>query len=205
MRISYRIPWLIIRVFGWLLFGYKVYGVEKIPKTGKVILAANHRENNDPPLLGAILSREVYYLAKSELFDMPIIGVLVRRFNCIPVKRKGRDVDALRSAVRILNQNHGVIIFPEGTRSRTDHFLRATPGVGFIAAQTDAPVYPIYMDNTKLGFKRIIFRKAIRIRVGDPLLFSDFASHRSEDKREIYRFFAQKVMDEIAAIKASIQ
>ncbi|MCX6641488.1 MAG: lysophospholipid acyltransferase family protein [bacterium] len=205
MRLTYRLAWVLIRTFGWTLFGFKIRGTKKIPMQGRIIFAANHRSNLDPPILGASLPRETYYMAKAQLFEKPILGRLVKHYNSIPVKRSGQDLEALRATARVLESENGVIMFPEGTRSFTENFLPVTAGVGFLAAQTDSPVFPVYIGGTPVNFKRIFIRKPIKVIVGDPLRFSELFTDPGQNKREAYLAFSQKIMDEIAALKAAEQ
>ena len=97
--------------------GYRVVGAERIPATGPLIIACNHVSYFDPPALGAAVPRPVSYMAKSELFAIPVLGPLIRALGAFPVDRSRGDVAAMRAAVRLLQGGAVFGIFPEGGRN----------------------------------------------------------------------------------------
>jgi len=118
-----------------------------IPRTGPVILAANHASNADPVVLGAVLTlslgRRMHWLAKKEIFDWPIVGWMARNGGIHPVDRSTADVEAFRTARRILDEGQVLFVFPEGTRSPDGGLQRARDGVAMLALRTGAPIVPI--------------------------------------------------------------
>ncbi len=101
----------------------KEVGKGNVPLDGPVIIASNHRSAWDPPLLGfAAYPREVHFIAKRELFN-PILGPIIRLYNAHPIKRSAGARGALLTALDLLKMGHAIIIFPEGTRNRTDRPL----------------------------------------------------------------------------------
>ena len=97
-------------------FRLTAVGVERIPREGPLLLAANHLSMLDPALIGCMVPRELDYMAKRELFRVPGFGGLIRRLNAHPVDRSGSDSAALRLALRLLNAGRALLVFPEGTR-----------------------------------------------------------------------------------------
>lgn len=148
------------------LFGLRVVGADNVPPTGGVIVAANHISNFDPPLLGVAVPRPVSYMAKKELFAMPVLGSLIRHLNAFSVDRQAGGTAALRASLRMLKEGRCVGIFPEGGRN-----VRGTneekAGAAFLAAASGAPVVPAAIVGTRSlrPFKRVtvVFGEPIRI------------------------------------------
>ncbi|MFH1619868.1 MAG: lysophospholipid acyltransferase family protein, partial [bacterium] len=125
-------------------YGFRVSGLEKIPKSGRLIIACNHISVVDPPALGVAVSRvrKVYCLAKKELFHPAPAGWYLRDLGCIPVDRgrSGGDLGAIRAVMSVLSGENSIIIFPEGTRARKGIAPDPKPGIGLIAKKSGAPV-----------------------------------------------------------------
>ena len=99
------------------IFGLRVVGLENVPAAGGVVVAANHISNLDPPILGVAVPRPVSYMAKKELFAMPLLGPLIRHLNAFPVDRAAGGTAALRASLRLLKDGQCVVVFPEGGRN----------------------------------------------------------------------------------------
>ena len=132
-----------------------VTGKENIPKDGAVIFCSNHISNLDPPLLGAFTSRKIHFMAKEELFNIPIIGPVLKRCGTFPVKRGMDDRKALKHAFSILKEQKGLGIFPEGTRSKTGELGEAKSGASYFALKSDSVVIPVSITGTYGLFKRL--------------------------------------------------
>jgi 1-acyl-sn-glycerol-3-phosphate acyltransferase len=124
------------------LYRVKVIGIEQFPQEGGVLLCANHISNLDPPILGITAPRPIHFMAKEELFRVPILKNLVNHLHAFPVKRGMSDRQALRTGLDVLKQGHVLGIFPEGTRSKDGKLKKGLPGVGFFALRTNAAVVP---------------------------------------------------------------
>jgi 1-acyl-sn-glycerol-3-phosphate acyltransferase len=126
--------------------------IDEIPHEGPVILAANHISNADAVILGAWLTkrlgRRIHWLGKKEMFDWPIVGWVFRNGGVHPVDRGAADVDAFRTAERVLNEGHVLMIFPEGTRSPTGELQKPKDGLAMLALRTGAPIVPIGIADT---------------------------------------------------------
>ena len=149
--------------------GYRVIGVERIPAAGPLIIACNHVSYFDPPALGAAVPRPVSYMAKSELFAIPVLGPLIRALGAVPVDRSRGDVAAMRAAVRVLQAGAVFGIFPEGGRN-LDGTKTPQLGVALLASWSGATVLPAYVSGTSQG-KRAgpgyrSFRRTSSIRAG---------------------------------------
>lgn len=126
--------------------------IDEIPSEGPVILAANHISNADAVILGAWLTkrlgRRIHWLGKKEMFDWPILGWVFRNGGVHPVDRGGADVDAFRTAERVLDEGHVLMIFPEGTRSPTGELQKPKDGLAMLALRSGAPIVPIGIADT---------------------------------------------------------
>jgi 1-acyl-sn-glycerol-3-phosphate acyltransferase len=122
---------------------WRVEGRENVPARGGVILASNHTSYADPPLVGTACPRRVFFMAKQELFRMPLLGWLIPRVHSFPVRRGKGDRRALREAVRLLNRGEVVLIFPEGTRSPNGRLQPPELGAAMVALMSGAPVVPM--------------------------------------------------------------
>ena len=148
-----RMVALVSRIGSRLFARIRVEGLERIPHTGAVILAANHISNADPVVVGAWVTpalrrRRIHWLGKRELFDWPVIGWLAAHCGVHPVDRGAADVEAFRLAMRILEAGHVLLIFPEGTRSPTGALQEAKDGLAILALRTGAPIVPIGVNNS---------------------------------------------------------
>jgi len=139
-----------------IIWRLKINNRKGVPRTGPLIVAVNHRSAADPPLIGITVPRVVHFMAKEELFRFAPFAWLLGKLHARPLNRSG-DISALKSALQILEEKGAMIVFPEGTRSKTDEFRKPKMGVGLLAKKTGAPILPTYIHNSgALGkFKRL--------------------------------------------------
>jgi 1-acyl-sn-glycerol-3-phosphate acyltransferase len=137
-----------------MLFRLRGEGAEHVPSAGPVLIASNHASVLDPALVGVATARELTFLAKAELFDIPLFGGFIRRLNAHPVRREGSDAAALRTALRLLEEGRALLVFPEGTRSEDGQLGPGKPGVGMLAVLSGAPVVPAYIDGSGRAWPR---------------------------------------------------
>ena len=146
-------PLLSILTFGGRIFARAMSrisiegAIDEIPRSGPLIIAANHASNFDAPVVGAWLiprlGRRIHWLGKRELFAWPIVGWVAANGGVHPVDRDSADVEAFRLASRILEGGHVLFVFPEGTRSPDGTLQGARDGVALLALRTGAPIVPI--------------------------------------------------------------
>jgi 1-acyl-sn-glycerol-3-phosphate acyltransferase len=147
-------------------------GREHLPRTGPLLLASNHRSFLDPFLIGTLVRRPVYYMAKRELFEKRWQAWVLNALGAFPVDRGAGDADAMATAKAILQRGDCVVVFPEGTRIRTGPLAAPKRGVGRLALETGAPVAPVSVigsEQVRRGWR--IRPRKVRLRVGRPLLF----------------------------------
>ena len=158
--------------FFLLYFRMQRIGREHLPRRGPLLLASNHRSFLDPFLIGTLLRRPVYYMAKRELFEKRWQAWLLNGLGAFPVDRGAGDTDAMETARAILERGDCVVLFPEGTRVRPGPLRAPRRGVGRLVLQTGAPVAPVAVigtDEVRRGWR--IRPRKVRLRVGPPLLF----------------------------------
>jgi 1-acyl-sn-glycerol-3-phosphate acyltransferase len=194
----YHLTRFIAKVF----FRFRVIHPERVIEEGPVILAMNHQSYLDPPFAGIGCRRAIYFLARKTLLDVPLLGWILPKLNVVFVDQEGTDRSALKALIRILRENHGVLVFPEGSRTLDGNLQPALPGVGFVIAKTLAPVVPMRIfgahEALPRGGGRLRFCP-VTIVVGKPLLFT--AADLEGNHREVYQRLSQRVMDAIAALE----
>jgi 1-acyl-sn-glycerol-3-phosphate acyltransferase len=120
----------------------RVYGTERIPRHGGVVLALNHFSWIDPPAFGAACPRTIHYMAKVEAHSVPGLGQLIRTFGAFSVRRGESDREAVRYMRQVVREGHALGLFAEGTRQRSDVPGEVQPGAAMVALQEDVPIVP---------------------------------------------------------------
>ncbi|WP_456049033.1 lysophospholipid acyltransferase family protein [Acetivibrio cellulolyticus] len=150
-----------------LLYRVKIVGMENVPKDGALILCANHNGEMDMFFIGYRLKRLVHYMAKEELFKNPLLGGFIRWLGAFPVKRGKADVEAIKTSLKLLENNEILGIFPEGTRmkKKAANSIRVKPGVALIAQKSGAPIIPVAVMGSYKPFSKIkiVFGKPFSI------------------------------------------
>jgi 1-acyl-sn-glycerol-3-phosphate acyltransferase len=118
----------------------RVYGRERVPKEGGLVVASNHLSWIDPPVLGAAIPRTLYYMAKVEAHRVPGLGQLMRSFGAFSVRRGESDREAVRTMRQIVRDGHALGLFAEGTRQRSGVPGPVQPGAAMVAINEDAAV-----------------------------------------------------------------
>jgi 1-acyl-sn-glycerol-3-phosphate acyltransferase len=145
------------------LYKIEVIGKENIPTTGGVLICSNHIDNLDPPLVGISSPRPIHFMAKEELFRLPILKSLLPSIQAFPVRRGMSDKQALRTGLQLLKDGKVLGLFPEGTRSRTGELGKGLAGAGFFALRTEAHVVPCAIIGPYKPFKKlkVVFGKPV--------------------------------------------
>ncbi|HHW29705.1 MAG TPA: 1-acyl-sn-glycerol-3-phosphate acyltransferase [Syntrophomonadaceae bacterium] len=139
----------LFRFFFSVFCHWEVKGLENIPREGPLLIIANHISYWDPVVVGSVMSRKVYFMAKAELFNYPVFGALIRSLGAFPVSRKQVDRSSLKRALALLSEGKVVCIFPEGTRNKKDDLLPFLPGAAFIARKASVPIIPIALQKKR--------------------------------------------------------
>jgi 1-acyl-sn-glycerol-3-phosphate acyltransferase len=186
-----------------LLFGLRRRGAEHVPAEGPVLLVANHASVLDPPLVGGAAPRQLSFLAKAELFEVPLFGGFIRRLGARPLRREGPDAGALRTALRVLRDGGALLVFPEGTRGEEGVLGPAKPGAGMLAVLGQAPVVPVYISGSGRAWPR--GRKfprpaSVTVTFGPPL---ELAPGGGAKRKDDYEAVSRQMMAAIARLRDS--
>jgi 1-acyl-sn-glycerol-3-phosphate acyltransferase len=185
-----------------LLFRLEGRGLHHVPSQGPTLLVANHSSVLDPPLIGGMTPRPVTFMAKAELFRIPLFGRFIRGLNAYPVRREGGDPAALRLALRILEKGGTLLVFPEGTRGVEGTLRPGKPGAGMLAAMSGAPVVPVYVRGSGQAWPRgaKLPRPAkVTVTFGAPIQFGTEVG--ATKKKDSYQAASQAMMAAIARLK----
>lgn len=166
--ISYLLVFPVFRV----LFRGQTTGNDNVPLEGAVVVVANHGSHLDPPLLGHALGRPVAFMAKAELFRVPILGPIIRACGAYPVERGAGDREAIRTATDRLLQGWATGVFLDGTRQPDGRVNQPQPGAALLAARAGVPLLPVAIINSHRALgpaghgPRLV---PIHIRIGTPI------------------------------------
>lgn len=157
----------------YLLFRPKVEGLENFPRDGKTIVYANHISAIDPVVIACVLPRQIYFMAKIELFKNPLLAWILKRVGAFPVKRGTADISAIKNSLKVLNEGGVFGMFPEGTRSKDGKLQEFTHGIASIAHKSKATIIPVaILDEYK-------YFKPLKLRIGKPLSFESYFDQKS--------------------------
>lgn len=192
--------WVLFRLLASLFFRFRTEGADLFPKTGGVIVAANHASYFDIPLLGCAIRRRVVFLGRANLFPNRFVSWVIQRLGWIPLKTHRLDRKAFGVALDYLKAGIPVVIFPEGSRTEDGHLHRGRPGIGYLAEESQCQVIPVYISGTfnvlpvKAKWPRLF---PVTVSFGKPLCFS-----RKEciHKKQEYEHIGRTVMDHIAKL-----
>ena len=174
--ITYYIVGSLLRLSYWLYGRWRILGTENVPRTGGVLLAANHVSMLDPPMVGGALFgyRRVRFMAKIELWSNRFGGFIMDGIMAFPVKRGTADRPTIRRTLEWLAQDDAIAIFPEGERSEDGKLQTAQPGIALLVQKSGVPVIPVAIIGTyemwPKGSKKLK-RVPLKIVFGEPIQF----------------------------------
>ncbi len=189
----YHLVVFLVRIAFAVWYNIKVEGRENIPKKGAYIFASNHRSYADPVLVVICGRGRFSFMAKSELFEKKAFSLLIRALGAFPVERGKGDTAAIDRAISRVQEGSHLLIFPEGTRSKTGKVGKGKTGVALIAAQAGADVIPV-----GLNFEgKLHFRSKIVVRYGKPIPAAQLALAEGLNEREMLRSLKKNVVPPI--------
>ena len=167
----------LFRAMFWILGPIKVRGAYRMPKEGGVLILSNHLADVDPPALQVASPRVIRFMGKSELFEMPVLGFVLKAFGVFAIKRGEPDRAALKFAMELIRSGQVVGIFPEGQISESRELQPLKHGVALIARQTGCPVLCVGLAGTEnvMPYGQLIPRpsfRRIRINWGEVRQFN---------------------------------
>lgn len=186
----YRLLKFLAKVILAVVRRWDVQGSDNLPSSGGVVLVANHISYWDPVALICAFNRKVHFMAKSQLFDIPVIGYVLKISGSFPVRRDISDRSAIRTAAKLLEEGHVIGVFPEGTRSHTGELLKPNLGAAMIAARAGVPMIPAAVIGTRGVFGKV------KVRVGKPI---DICKPGKCSKSDLEKA-SDLIMEQIAAM-----
>lgn len=175
-------------------FRFEVVGAENLPKHGPVVLCSNHRSYWDPPMVGSALPRKVYFMAKEELFRVPLFKYWLYAVGAFPVRRHTVDRASLKQALSLLKAGEVVAVFPEGRRVREGEEGEAYAGAAMLALSAGAPVVPMAIAGDPRPFSRV------RVTIGEPIDLREHGGDRRQRGRDLQEIVKNVVMARIRAL-----
>jgi len=183
--------------FRRVLVRVRIHGAENLPTEGGVVVCANHISNFDPVILAAALPRQVRFMAKIELFKIPLLGGALKMLGAFPVDRGAMDVGAVKTSIKLLKEGELVGIFPQGTRhkAKPPHESSVRHGAGMFAAKSESTLLPVFIGAK--GHKIRLFRR-LDLYIGEPITYESLnVTHANMDE---YVRISQFVFGEICAL-----
>lgn len=182
-RLLYWPTFLLGHMISWGLFPVRINGRERVVGKGPYIFASNHLSNLDPVILGLNAGRPLNYMAKRSLFK-GALGFFLNHIGAFPVTREGRDIRAIKEALRRLRSGNSLLIFPQGTRvgrgGDPSQQFQAQAGVGFLAVKSGVPVVPVFLRGSDMVLppkSRRIRRHRVDVCFGAPMTFPSRADY----------------------------
>jgi 1-acyl-sn-glycerol-3-phosphate acyltransferase len=191
----YRFSRGLCRIIVRALYGFRALQSTNVPATGAVIVACNHVSYLDPVVLGIGFTRPVTYLAKKQLFAIPVLGPIIVGLGVYPLDREAGGVAAVRAALRALKEGRCVGIFPEGTRNLTGE-VEGKGGAALLGALSGAPVVPAAISGTRHARPF----HPIRVIYGEPIIVK---RQRKADGDDLEKW-TEEIMRRIRALEESI-
>lgn len=198
--VVYGLLWVLFNGLARLLFRFRTEGDHHFPKVGGVIVAANHASYLDIPLLGCAIPRRVFFLGRENLFPNRFLNWAIQRLGWIPLKTHRLDRKAFGLALSHLRAGKPVVIFPEGTRTEDGILHAGKPGLGYLVAESQCQVIPVYISGT---FNVLPIRSRwprfypVRVIFGKPL---KFCKNEENNLKAFYEKISGCVMDHIARL-----
>lgn len=185
----------LLRFIYAILFPLKIVGRENVPEEGGVLLCANHISLLDPMTIGIKLKRQVKYMAKAELFTVPVLGWLIKQLGAFPVKRGGVSKESIKISLNTLRSGNMMGIFPEGTRNSDAG--SAKKGAASFALRSGAAVVPAAIIGSYKPFRRMT------VVYGAPIDLSAFADAGSESLEAVTDVIMGRIREMIDTGKPS--
>ena len=170
-------------IFSRTFFKFEVIGAENIPSEGNLIIAANHKSNLDPIFVASAVNkkRKMTAIAKEELFKNKILAKILNKVEIIPINRQNPGLGTIKRILKYIKNDYALVMFPEGTRSKTDDFNNAKAGLSLFATKAKAEIVPCTIYSSYKLFK------PAKIYFGKPISLEEYYKQKltSEDRERI--------------------
>ncbi|MEH2072079.1 MAG: lysophospholipid acyltransferase family protein [Nostoc sp.] len=182
LALYHAFKWSVVSPMLHAYFRGKIYGAENVPRWGSLVVVSNHASYFDPPIVSNCLRRPVAYMAKEELFNIPILAQAIKLYGAYPVSRGSADRNAIRSALEYLNNSWAVGVFLQGTRTPDGRITDPKRGALLLAAKAKAPILPVSVWGTEKILEKgskIPRKVPITVRIGN-LIEAPSSSNKEE-------------------------
>jgi 1-acyl-sn-glycerol-3-phosphate acyltransferase len=149
LALYHAFKWSIVSPMLHAYFRGKIYGVENVPQSDPLVVVSNHASYFDPPIVSNCVRRPVAYMAKQELFEIPVLAQAIKLYGAYPVSRGNADRNAIRAALECLENGWAVGVFLQGTRTPDGRITEPKKGAALLAAKAQAPILPVSLWGTE--------------------------------------------------------
>jgi cytidylate kinase len=195
----YSVAQAMIRFFCRLLFGLRIHGAENLRFAESFFFASNHISWYDPPLVGSTLEREIWFVAKKELFRNWLFSKLIRKYHAIPIDREGFDKSTIKTIDKAFERGDSVLMFPEGTRSKTGKLKDFKPGIGMIAYRSGKSIVPVYIRGSNILGDCLLRRTRLEVRIGRAIRIP--RSYENDDRKKDYAVLSNMIHEAIKMLE----
>ncbi len=193
----YRVAKIICRVVLLVIRRWKIIGNPRLPEGQGMVLIANHVSYWDPVVIGCAINRKIFFMAKAELFRIPVLAFIIKKLGAFPVHRSGADRTSIKRALELLQGGNVVGLFPEGTRSKSGELLNPHLGAAMLALKGGVPLLPVAVSGTKGFFGQV------KVVIGKPMHFT--AQNRRKVSRAEMESVSREAMEEIGRLLAVVE
>ncbi|MDO4562826.1 MAG: lysophospholipid acyltransferase family protein [Clostridia bacterium] len=179
----------LLRVFLVLFSFIRVYGRENMPKEGGAFVCSNHISNFDPVAVGVAVPRRLTFMAKSELFEIPLFGRLINALGAFPIHRHKGDAAAIKATLKIAKAGGATLIFPEGKRVKRGERIAVRPSLIRLAIQAKVPIVPVATNGKYFPFT------GLKVYIGKPIYYDKY--YVNLPSPEEMQYLADELMDKI--------
>ncbi|MGR3279432.1 lysophospholipid acyltransferase family protein [Acaryochloris marina NIES-2412] len=172
LALYHLFKWTVVNPSLHVYFRGQIHNAERVPQQGPLVVVSNHASDFDPPILSNCMGRPVAFMAKEELFQVPVLSTLIRWYGAYPVKRGSADRSAIRAALASLDQGWAAGIFLQGTRTLDGRITDPKHGAALIASKIQAPLLPVCLwgtDKIISKGKNLPQSTPLTVRIGEPI------------------------------------
>jgi cytidylate kinase len=195
----YSISQAVIRFFARFLFGLRIFGSENLRFSESFFFSSNHISWFDPPLVGSTLEREIWFVAKKELFRNPIFSRLIKKYHAIPIDREGFDRSTIKAIDRALRGGGSVLMFPEGTRSTSGRIMDFKPGIGMIAYRSARTIVPTHIRGSNVLRACLLRKERLEVRIGKAIRIPE--EYESIDRKNDYAVLSRMIRESMKTLE----
>lgn len=192
--IIYKLICKLVAGYYRVIYLASVKGRENIPREGGLLLCSNHKSNNDPPFIASFVPRQIKFLAKKELFDIPGLGFLIKHLGAIPLDRHKADTAAVKASMSIMRSGLGLLVFPQGGRRQSIQLRDIHPGSVAMAQRAGVPVIPVGISGKYRPFG------GLTLRFGKPITCAELARLEKRAGEEKNKAFAELIYNRIGSL-----